>query len=791
MDNEVSIPIGVKWPSQKKSIKAKDKKWRKQHLDWADKNTKLYNRSARKSYIQKKINIDLLSGKVYLAEIKRFLNPFEKQNIYLPNQIPHYPLINNIVDVLIGEESNRKFKLNCRAINQDAISTVEEKKTELARQLLLQYIQQEFPDQVAAQQEAQRIQNYMKYSVVDLEELQDNWILQHYMRECDFETKMLKGFRDKLSVAESIYYFDVYNNEPSMEVLRPEMVTTYRTSGSNKIEDSDIIIIDDYWSPGKIQDLFYEELTTADIAYLDEVSNSFEGGGTGQWTDATQNDQYISIEDINQGGNIIPQETLEGYLSFAYNEGLTQGNYVDADGNIRVLRVVWKSKRKVLKVKSYDPTTGEEVYNFRSEDYKIRKDLGEEVTELWPGEWWEGTKIGQKVYLRMRPKPTQARLNRISSGFSGFVGTVMTSNRRKPYSLVDRAKPYNYMYDVIFDRLMKLIANNIGEVLEVDTAKIPSKWTPETWMTILRNENIAFVDSFKEGNKGASTGKLAGNMNTTGKSMSLDLSSSIQLYMQMLQWITTTMSSMVGITPQRLGEITNRETVGGVERSVTQSSHITAEFFASQDNDKIRCAEALLECAKIALRGRNKKIQFVTDDGVNHILDIVGDDFYSKDHSIFIENELDQNGLRQELKQVAQAWSQNETVLPSTILKIMTDPSLTSIQRKIESDIEAKQTREQQTQQQQIQSQEQMLQQQLEAQQRTQEIEKLKLEFDQFIKKYEIDQNNMTKMQVAMLNSEEVDDDKVEKDYELKSKQIEETIRHNQATEQIQSKKLK
>jgi len=803
MDEATSIPIGIKWPSQKKSLKAKDKAWRKQHLDFADRNTKLYNRSVRKSYLQKKINIDLYGGRVYLSEIKRFLNPYEKQNVYLPNQIPHFPLVNNVIDVLVGEEANRKYELSVRAINQEAISSIEEEKTEAAKQMLLEYIQKEFPDPQSEQQEVQRMQSYLNYNISDLQELQDNWILQHYMREVEFKSKLLRGFKDKLLVGESIYYFDVYNNEPSMEILRPEMVTTYRTSGSYKIEDSDIIIIDDYWSPGRIQDTFYEDLSTKDLEYLENLSLTFEGGATGQWSDATQNDQYISIEDINQGGMIIPQETMEGYLAFAYNEGLSQGNYVDADGNIRVLRVNWRSKRKVLKVKSYDPETGEERFDYRSENYVIRKELGEEVTELWPCEWWEGTKIGQKVYVRMRPKPTQGRLNNISKGFSGFVGTIMTSNRRKPYSLLDKMKPYQYLYDVISDRNMKLISNNIGEVLRIDVAKIPAKWSPEQYLTILRNENISFEDSFAEGKKGAATGKLAGNMQSTSSSMSLDLSASIKLYIDLLQWITNTMSTMVGISPQRLGEVSNRETVGGVERSVTQSSHITAELYASQDDDKIRCAEALLECCKIALRGNNKKIQFITNDGIHRILDVVGDDFYNKDHSLFIESDLDSGGLRQELKQVAQAWSQNETVLPDTILKIMTDSSLTDIQRKIEGDIQRKQQQVQQAQQQQIQSQEKIAQQQAEMQERAEQIRQLQVEFDQYIRKYEIDQNNETKLQIALIGKEgqyteqdeaefekiKLQKQKLDQDYALKSKDIGEKIRHNIETEKIQRNK--
>ena len=38
-------------------------------------------------------------------------------------------------------------------------------------------------------------------------------------------------------------------------------------------------------------------------------------------------------------------------------------------GNIRVLRVYWKSRRRIKKVKSYDPETGEEIFNLYPETY--------------------------------------------------------------------------------------------------------------------------------------------------------------------------------------------------------------------------------------------------------------------------------------------------------------------------------------------------------------------------------------------------------------------------------------
>ena len=59
------------------------------------------------------------------------------------------------------------------------------------------------------------------------------------------------------------------------------------------------------------------------------------------------------------------------------------------------------------------------------------------------------------------------------------------------------------------------------------------------------------------------------------------------------------MSDVAGISRQREGQISNRETVGGVERATLQSSHITEWVFVTHEDVKRRVLEAFLETAKI------------------------------------------------------------------------------------------------------------------------------------------------------------------------------------------------
>jgi len=98
------------------------------------------------------------------------------------------------------------------------------------------------------------------------------------------------------------------------------------------------------------------------------------------------------------------------------------------------------------------------------------------------------------------------------------------------------------------------------------------------------------------------------------------------------------MADIAGISKQREGQISNRETVGGVERATLQSSHITEKFFAIHDDVKKRALECFLETAKIAMKGRTKKFNYILSDHSKQIMEIDGDDFAECDYGLVVEN---------------------------------------------------------------------------------------------------------------------------------------------------------
>lgn len=665
----------TKMPKQRLSFSKKTKSWRKNNLDHADKFSLYHNDSVRQSLKNKVINLNLHNGIVNVRDMSAIVNPAKVDADFIPDNIPHHPIMVPKIDLLVGEEAKRRFDFSAIVTNPNAITKKETDRKEYVKNKIVEFLQANYEDE-ELDVHMRELERFMKYEWQDIREKMANQILRHYWEEQRFATLFTNGFKDVMIMAEEIYQIDIVANEPFMTKLNPLKVRTVRSGNSNRIEDANIIIIEDHWDPAKIIDTFYEELKPKDIDYISDYSTKTSSGS---YTDDDNN--HLLLRDGAIGDTLV-----DDVMGIAEINGHQFGSdYTDSDGNIRVLRVYWKSYKKIFKVKFYDEE-GEVDYKIMSEEYIPDESMGEEAVPMWVNEVWEGTKIGKDIYIKMKPKEVQyQRLNNASKCHAGIIGQIYNTNQGRGISLVDRMKNYQYMYDAIWDRTNKAIASNYGKLMELDIAKIPSNWEVEKWLHFAYVNKIAVVDSFKEGNHGASTGKLSGSMNTTGgRVIDMETGSYIQQHINMLEFIKAEMGEISGVSAQRQGQISNRETVGGVERAVNQSSHVTEYWFMIHEEVKLRALTAFLEAAKYALKGTgNKKAQYILDDQTVKMLEVDADIFCDADYGVVVSNTSKTIELEQMMKQQAQALLQNGGSL-STIMDIYLSPSLSDMRRKIE-----------------------------------------------------------------------------------------------------------
>lgn len=769
----------INLPPQQLPFSKKNKKWRKAHLDWADSKTFFNYSLVRKSVIHKKINYDLLNGKLHMSDIELVLNPDNIKAGFVPDRIQHYPIMNSKLNVLRGEESRRVFDYRVIVTNPNAISEIENNKKEELLKNLQELIANTSKSEEEFNQELEKLNDYYTYEWQDMREIRGNAILNHYVKEYNIPLLFNNGFMDAVTVGEEMYQCDIVGGEPVIERLNPLKVRIFKSGYSNKIEDADMIIIEDYWSPGKVIDTYYDVLSKKDIEYIENIPDHVGQASIDSMDNIDERFGYVNNhmvgEEISTDGFYFDPFNL---FSDSISNSLLP---YDLAGNIRVLRMYWKSRRRIKKVKSYDPETGEEIYNFYPETYVIDKDNGEEEQILYINEAWEGTKIGTDIYVNMRPRVIQYnRLSNPSRCHFGIIGSIYNLNDSRPFSLVDMMKRYNYFYDVIHDRLNKIMARNWGKLLRLDLAKVPKKWDIEKWMYYAKVNGIAVEDSFKEGNIGAASGKLAGALNNSSSGViDAEFGNSIQSQINLLEFIKMEMSEVVGITRQREGQISNRETVGGVERATLQSSHITEWLFVIHDDVKRRVLECFLETAKIAFKGRSKKFPYILSDGSMKIMDVDGDEFVEADYGLVVDNSQGTQELAQKLDMLAQAALQNQTLSFSTIMRLYNSSSLAEKQRLVERDEQAIQERNAQAQQQQLQSQQQMV--QLENEQRLAEMQQ---------KEQANIRDNETKIIVAQIQANSKEDGISEPETDDDRANLKEKIREFDEKMRLEKEKL-
>lgn len=731
----------VNLPPQQLPFSKKNKAWRKKHLDWADSKTFFNYSLVRKSVIHKKINYDLLNGKLHMGDLEMILNPDNLQAGFIPDRIQHYPIINSKLRVLSGEESKRVFDFKVVVTNPNAITEIENNKKQELLQRLQEWVSNTAQSEEEANQELEKINDYYTYEWQDMREIRANALLNHYIKEYNIPLMFNQGFMDAMAVGEEIYQCDIVGGEPIIKKLNPLKVRIFKGGYSNRIEDADMIVLEDYWSPAQVIDTFYDVLTKKDMEYIEKMPDHVGQSAVDSMDNIDERYGFVNNHMI---GDEISADGLFWDPMGAYDGVNNSLLPYDMAGNLRVLRVYWKSRRRIKKVRSYDPQTGEEVFNFYPETYVIDKDAGEEEQIFYINEAWEGTKIGTDIYVNMRPRIVQYnRLSNPSRCHFGIVGSIYNLNDTRPFSLVDMMKPYNYLYDAIHDRLNKLIARNWGSLVRLDFAKKPKGWDVEKWLYYAKTMGLAVEDSFNEGNIGAATGKLAGALNnaSTGVIAASD-GNQIQQYINLLEFIKMEMAEVAGITKQREGQVSNRETVGGVERATLQSSHITEWLFVIHEDVKKRALECFLETAKIALRGRSKKFSYILSDNSQRIVDIDGDEFAEADYGLVVDNSNGMQELNQKLDTLAQAALQNQTLSFSTIMKLFSSSSLAEKQRLVEKDERNIQERQAQAQQQQAQIQQQEIEQKA-------QLEQAKMQQEDALNQ----RDNETKILIAQINA--------------------------------------
>lgn len=690
-------------PPQKVSMTSKTKAWREQCVEAVTSmgSTKLNN--GRTSWGRKQINYDLVNSIFDSADFKYVLDPYGLGDNNVGNQpakLRDINLIVNKINLLKGEEINRPFNFQVLATNGEAVSEKDKMKKEMLLYVAQAQLQKQLgintelqPPSGAGQevpQDFESVEKWAQFSYRDIREQWGNDILQYLKHKENLALRFNEGWEHALIAAEEIYYVGIVNGEPRLRVCNPLNCDFDRNPDNPNIEDGDWFKEERWMTTGQILDEYGEFLTDAQVKKLDQ--GLIRPGVTNQMFP----------------GYAYSQEDMRKYESGGFSNRTRS-----SDSHHLVTHVVWKSMKKIGFL-SYVDEQGESQMGIVDETFKMSpemEELGYTLEWRWIPEVWHGTKIGDDFFGPIEPLPNQTRsMDNPSEVKLPYIGRIYNGTNSTQTSLVDLLKPHQYLYNIIWFRLEAELAKAKGKKMVMDMAQIPRSEgiDLDKWMYFFDNVGIAFINSFEEGKD-----KFQGQVSQFNQFQAIDvsLSQSVGQYIQILTKIEQLMDKVTGINPQREGATKASETAQGVERSVTQSSHITEPWFYIHNEIKKNVLTQLLETAKFAYPNK-KKLHYIVDDVQRMSIELDMDKFADSDYGIFVTNSNREAMIFQKLETLAERAMASGAASLSDVITMYKANSVSELSGLIrKSELEKREL-----EQQQLKMQQQGIQMQIEAQ---------------------------------------------------------------------------
>ena len=731
------------FPRQKLPLSKKGKKWQEDCVNYIIGEGNVTSGGNSTSYYGELQTYYNLYNSIFdEKDFKSITNPFKVEDGFPAT--PHdFNIIRPKVDLLIGEETKRPLNFRVIRTSQEATSEMQEKE----KQMILQYIEAAITAKMSPE-EAQQFQEQLqsgeimppeqiaKYMDKDYKDIVENTAYHSltYLREkLDLDNEFIKGWKDGLISGREIYYVGVLNAEPYAERVNPICFSYDKSPDLEFIEDGSWCCRKMRMPITEVYDRYYDKLEEKDLDKLEEMIGSTPGRNLG---DRSPVDMGIQLR--------------------IYDNPIFEGS---GKSLVNVWHCCWKSFKKIFYVTTTDDA-GQPQINIVDETYQP---VGNEVSVEpdWIIEVWEGYRAGSDLYFGIQPIEYQhVSIDNPNSQKLPYCGAIYSNTNSKPRSLVSILKPLQYMYIVLWYRLELAIARDKGKVVNMDITQIPKSMniSPAKWMHYLSSVGVNFINPYEEGWNipGREGGKPAQFNQITA--LDLTMSNVIAEYIQLMDKIEELAGTISGITQQREGAVSSSETVGNVERSVVQSSHITEPLFWVHNQCKRRVLNMLLNTAKGAWEETGKqKLQYIFDNGERAFLDITPK-FYYEDMDVFVSDTSKDLENIQKLQQLIQPAMQNGASLLEAA-EILTNDNFNIIKQKLKD----MQTRQEQIQQQQQEAEAQQQQQLQQMQNESKQQELMLQEAQMDLQRYQIDQDNQTKIAVAQINAyrgtEELDQD--------------------------------
>jgi len=433
-------------PLQFISSKDKDAEWAAWNLDWIEwQGLKQIRRNARRLMKNYKLAKGIIDRTDYIVEENNeysdIIETLTKEDVSAL-ELKFYPIIPNVVNVLVAEFAKRSTKLTYRAVDEFSYNEMLEQKRKMVEETLLSDAQVKLSAALLAQGadfESEEVQQQMSpenlktlpeiesFFKKDYRSMVEEWAThQHKVDVERFRMDELeeRGFRDSLITDREFWHFQMREDDYEVELWNPVVTFYHKSPDARYISQAQWVGKTDMMTAADVIDKYGYIMNEEQLAALEAIypirSAGYTTGGLqndGSFYDATKSHdwntnmpslayrQYTTAMagSVYEGGDIINYILSEG--EDYYDQGVA---YL-----LRVSTVYWKSQRKVGHLTKVTEE-GQVINEIITEDYKVTekpvydtrlfknktKDnliLGEHIDWIWINETWGGIKIGPNI----------------------------------------------------------------------------------------------------------------------------------------------------------------------------------------------------------------------------------------------------------------------------------------------------------------------------------------------------------------------------------------------------------
>ena len=433
-------------PLQFLSRKEKDEQWAAWNLDWVEwKGLVQIRRNARRLMKNYKLAKGIIDKSDYIVEdnndyrdIVEILTKEDQSAL----ELKFYPIIPNVINVLVAEFAKRSTKLTYRAVDEFSYNEMIEQKRKMVEETLLADAQIKLtaalleqgldPDSEEARQQMspenlKTLPEIEQFFKKDYRSMVEEWAShQHKVDVERFRMDELeeRAFRDMLITDREFWHFRMMEDDYEVELWNPAITFYHKSPDSRYISQSNWVGKTDMMTAADVIDRYGYIMTEEQLEALEAVypirSAGYTIGGVqndGSFYDGTKShEQNVNMPSLGyrqytsaMGGSVLESGDI-------INQILSEGEDYYDQGTaflLRVSTIYWKSQRKLGHLTSV-AENGEVTNEIVSENYEVEnkpiydtrlfknksKDnivFGDHIDWIWINEVWGGVKIGPNI----------------------------------------------------------------------------------------------------------------------------------------------------------------------------------------------------------------------------------------------------------------------------------------------------------------------------------------------------------------------------------------------------------